>query len=179
MKPELWGLPADWTFIALGSLAGIAVCWRIGHRWGLPPASFIALQLSLIVLGLLGSKLQSLLERGTAGDVGWELTSGFRYVGGIGAVLVGLFVLVRLRVIRVDGLEALDSLALAVCAAMAVVRVGCFLEGCCFGTVTDGPLGVVFPAASPAWRAQVMQGFLRADAEQSLPVHPLQLYFSL
>lgn len=179
MKPNLWIFPADWTFIVVGVLVGVAVCWTIGARWGLSRSRFVLVQIFLSFMGLAGSKLQSLLERDSFGDLTLELSSGFRYVGGVAAALLGLIVLQRLKVIKIDALKVLDSGAPAICAAMAVVRIGCFLEGCCFGTVTDGSLGMRFPVASPAWRAQVAHGILRADAQYSLPVHPLQLYFLL
>ncbi len=51
-----------------------------------------------------------------------------------------------------------DSFAMPVAASVAVGRVGCFVAGCCYGSVTNVPWGVVFPA----------QG--------SLPRHPAQLY---
>lgn len=51
-----------------------------------------------------------------------------------------------------------DSFALPVAAAIAIGRIGCFVGGCCFGTPTSLPWGVVFP--------QVDQ----------LPRHPVQLY---
>jgi phosphatidylglycerol:prolipoprotein diacylglycerol transferase len=40
---------------------------------------------------------------------------------------------------------------------LALGKVGCFLEGCCWGGHTDGPLGVRFPG-------------------HALPRHPTQLY---
>lgn len=42
----------------------------------------------------------------------------------------------------------------------ALVRIGCFLRGCCFGNITSSPLGVVFP---------YIDSFVR---------HPTQLYSS-
>ena len=58
-------------------------------------------------------------------------------------------------------------------------RMGCWLNGCCFGKVTHGALGVVFPAGSPPWRQQVKAGLLPPGAALPLPVHPTQLYGAL
>lgn len=49
-------------------------------------------------------------------------------------------------------------------------RMGCFLGGCCYGKVTDSPLGVVFPSGSSA--AKKYPGL---DGG-SLPVYPTQLF---
>jgi phosphatidylglycerol:prolipoprotein diacylglycerol transferase len=51
-----------------------------------------------------------------------------------------------------------DTFAVPVAVSIAIGRVGCFFGGCCFGTPTDLPWGVVFP---------------HADA---CPRHPTQLY---
>ncbi len=54
-------------------------------------------------------------------------------------------------------------------------RTGCWLAGCCFGDVADPPLGIAFPAHSPAWEQHVQQGLIPRAAAESLPVIPTQL----
>jgi phosphatidylglycerol---prolipoprotein diacylglyceryl transferase len=51
-----------------------------------------------------------------------------------------------------------DSFAVPVAVAVAIGRLACFSAGCCYGTPTTLPWGVVFPTAGP------------------LPRHPTQLY---
>jgi phosphatidylglycerol:prolipoprotein diacylglycerol transferase len=58
-------------------------------------------------------------------------------------------------------------------------RMGCFLNGCCFGKPTTSFLGAHFPGRGAAWRAQVDAGLLPAGAPEALPVHPTQLYEAL
>jgi phosphatidylglycerol:prolipoprotein diacylglycerol transferase len=55
-------------------------------------------------------------------------------------------------------------------------RMGCFFGGCCFGTVTDHPIGLSFPAYSAASEKQLRDGLLSSKALPSLPVHATQLY---
>jgi phosphatidylglycerol:prolipoprotein diacylglycerol transferase len=62
--------------------------------------------------------------------------------------------------------------------SFALVRAGCFLEGCDFGKPTGGPLGVRFPAGSLAADDHFMRGWIPAGAP-SLPVHATELYESL
>ncbi len=69
-----------------------------------------------------------------------------------------------------------DAVAPALAVGITLGRIGCFLNGCCYGAVTDVPWAVRFPAQSHAWLAQVEQGNLPLAAEASLPVHPTQLY---
>jgi phosphatidylglycerol:prolipoprotein diacylglycerol transferase len=59
---------------------------------------------------------------------------------------------------------------------VVILRIGCFLAGCCWGTVTGSPTGVSFPAGSLAWEQHVALDLIAADADRSLPVHPTQLY---
>lgn len=54
-------------------------------------------------------------------------------------------------------------------------RLGCFLEGCCFGKPTASFVGVRFPPASPVAHWQASAGWVPPGA-WSLPVHPTQLY---
>lgn len=57
----------------------------------------------------------------------------------------------------------------------AILRVGCFLRGCCFGCPTTVPWGVVFPWGSPAQQAQALEN-IGALFWGAAPVHPTQLY---
>jgi phosphatidylglycerol:prolipoprotein diacylglycerol transferase len=57
-------------------------------------------------------------------------------------------------------------------------RLGCFLNGCCWGKVTRSAIGVVFPRNSAPWHAQLDEHVINAT-QAMLPVHPTQLYESV
>jgi phosphatidylglycerol:prolipoprotein diacylglycerol transferase len=118
-----------------------------------------------------------LLERGAGAPLGAELAGGFRYPGGIIGAAVAMGVLAVVWGGREVALLA-DAAALAAPVAMAVVRVGCFVNGCCHGTPSSLPWAIAFPAGSVAWQLHLRSGLIAADAPASLPVHPLQLYFA-
>jgi phosphatidylglycerol:prolipoprotein diacylglycerol transferase len=66
----------------------------------------------------------------------------------------------------------------AVASGLVLLRIGCFLNGCCPGEPTSLPWGVTFPYGSTAWSNQVLSGEggvlgLVGNVE---PVHPAQLY---
>jgi phosphatidylglycerol:prolipoprotein diacylglycerol transferase len=61
---------------------------------------------------------------------------------------------------------------------LALSRFGCYLNGCCFGKVSNLPWAVHFPVGSPAWETQ-HDAHLIADRAATLPVHPTQIYLSL
>ena len=58
-----------------------------------------------------------------------------------------------------------DVAAPAVAIGIAIGRIGCFLNGCCYGAVCDLPWAVCFPAGSHAWARQVDAGLISPLAE--------------
>jgi len=60
---------------------------------------------------------------------------------------------------------------------IAIARVGCFLHGCCFGTLCSWPWCVTFPRDTYIYQYHADLGVLPPGAERTLPIHPLQLYF--
>jgi phosphatidylglycerol:prolipoprotein diacylglycerol transferase len=74
--------------------------------------------------------------------------------------------------------DCMDVAAPGVPVAMAFGRLGCFLNGCCYGSLCSPgfPLRVVFPPDSPAAAEQRDLGLLDPGATAALPVHPAQLY---
>jgi phosphatidylglycerol:prolipoprotein diacylglycerol transferase len=88
-----------------------------------------------------------------------------------GLVFYGGFLLAMASVIgyckwrKLDVVRVLDVFAPAMAAAHAWGRVGCFLNGCCYGTVTECVLGVSYPLSSRI-----------PPQNPGAPVHPIQLY---
>jgi phosphatidylglycerol---prolipoprotein diacylglyceryl transferase len=102
---------------------------------------------------------------------------GLAYYGGlVGATLAGIAFLRRERFPLGAGVDIVGAVLPL---GLFFGRLGCFLGGCCFGTVTHGPLGVVFPAGSAASHEQFEHGLLASKHLPSLPVHPTQLYEAL
>lgn len=98
---------------------------------------------------------------------------GLMFYGG----LVGASVVtgIAMRVWRMPVMQSLDACATVVPLGHALGRIGCFLNGCCFGRVCDSPISVAYPAHSPAWWEQVGAGLIGRGAPESLPVLPSQL----
>jgi prolipoprotein diacylglyceryl transferase len=74
---------------------------------------------------------------------------GLVYYGGMVFGTLAILVYVRLQKQRVAQIADLASS----CAALGVAfgRVGCFLNGCCWGRRSDLPWSIRFPLYSPAW----------------------------
>lgn len=71
----------------------------------------------------------------------WQ--GGLTFYGGLLLALPGGLWFARRR--GLGGLRTADVVAPSVMLGLAFGRVGCFLNGCCYGAETDGSLGVRFP----------------------------------
>jgi hypothetical protein len=69
--------------------------------------------------------------------------------------------------------RALDAVTPALFAVLAICRIGCFLQGCCYG-LPSRAFGVSFPPGSPASARQLGEGLILAGS-WTLPVVPTQL----
>lgn len=79
------------------------------------------------------------------------------------------------RRLNVDRLILADAAAPALAVAIAVARIGCFLNGCCFGVSCGLPWATRVEVGSEAHLAQVESGQIGLfDSPE--PVHPTQLY---
>src|SRR5262249_20313649 len=115
------------------------------------------------------------------GDRVNSLADVFRFwEGGIvlyGSIIGGTLTFFTYRALRPFPLRpALDAIAPALAVGVAIGRVGCFLNGCCFGDVCRLPWAVSFPEPSPPWQAHPAAPLIGTQAHWSLPVHPTQLY---
>jgi prolipoprotein diacylglyceryltransferase len=68
--------------------------------------------------------------------------------------------------------ETLDRWTPALMAVLASARIGCLLEGCCYGRRSEW-LGIVFPAGTPPAILHHHRGLIPANTD-SLPVIPTQ-----
>jgi phosphatidylglycerol:prolipoprotein diacylglycerol transferase len=105
----------------------------------------------------------------------WQ--GGLVAYGGFLGGLVGSLVFCRLKGIRL--LAWADCAVPSLCTGLMITRIGCLMYGCDFGKPWNGPWAITFPAGSPAYNQQRVDGLLPPGALHSLPVHPAQLYESL
>ena len=100
-----------------------------------------------------------LMYTGNLGSLsGYRLGEGSIMFGGFLGVAVSVGLITHLR--KRNTLFWLDVTSIWLAFAIGIRKIGCFLTGCCRGTETVLPWGVVFPGST-------------------VPVHPLQLYESI
>jgi phosphatidylglycerol---prolipoprotein diacylglyceryl transferase len=100
---------------------------------------------------------------------------GLTYYGGF--IFASLFAFWFTRKHRMHLGKTADLSAPWVAFGLAITRLGCFLNGCCFGKLSDAPWAVVFPRGSFAHDGQVKQGLV-TGMQNALAVHPAQIYLA-
>lgn len=133
-----------------------------------------------VAAGLLGGRFMWLMQNRESDLLGQMIQLEAGGLSGFGGVLVGLIVTGLLcQNKKVPTWAWLDCVAPAFLLGVVLERVAAFLSGTDFGHYVDPSffLSVQFPADSPVFEIQRrdLTG-LRMGTEQSLPVHPSQLY---
>lgn len=98
---------------------------------------------------------------------------GFAYYGGFIAATAFAFYYVRKHAL--GWWRTADLASPAIMLGLFFGRVGCYLNGCCYGKPTDAAVGVIFPRGGSAWRAQLDAGLIAWNGAAHA-VHPTQLY---
>jgi phosphatidylglycerol:prolipoprotein diacylglycerol transferase len=101
---------------------------------------------------------------------------GFAYYGGFIVAVAFAYYFVRKH--RLGWWRTADLASPGIMLGLFFGRLGCFLNGCCYGKRTASALGVVFPRGGTAWHAQLDAGIIGAG-EAARAVHPTQLYESV
>jgi phosphatidylglycerol:prolipoprotein diacylglycerol transferase len=101
---------------------------------------------------------------------------GLAYYGGF--IFASVFGILYARKHRMGMWKVADLAAPWIAFGLAVTRLGCYLNGCCYGKVSHLPWAVHFPRSSSVWEAQHNAGMI-PDGAATLPVHPTQIYLAL
>lgn len=157
------------VFVALGFLAGIWTAARRAPLQGLAPERVVDLGPWLIIGALLGARTLYVLsywETEFRDAPWWEIfmfrKGGLVFYGGfIGSVLAGLFFI---RAKNLPIWKVADVMAPSIALGHAFGRLGCLMNGCCFGRACDLPWAIRYPSG-----------------HESFPfaVHPSQIYEAL
>lgn len=170
---EWGGLTIHWygVMVALGFLAGLWTASRRAPRTGIAAEQILDLGPWLIVGAILGARalyVISYWRESFAGQPLWEIFAiwrgGLVYYGGlIGASLACILYVRRKKLLL---WRVADILAPSVALGYVFGRMGCLLNGCCYGRACALPWAIQFPPGNP----------LNPPA---YPVHPTEVYESL
>ncbi|HYO43014.1 MAG TPA: prolipoprotein diacylglyceryl transferase family protein, partial [Candidatus Limnocylindrales bacterium] len=149
-------LPAYGTFLVLAALVAGIVAVRAATAPGveLSRGRAIVLVAASVVAGLFGARLLDVaLDWGAYALEPGRITAleptGFALVGGFAGACAAALALARGFGASPGALA--DAVVPGVAAGIVLVRIGCFLNGCCPGEPTSLPWGVTFPYGSTAW----------------------------
>jgi len=178
--------------IAIGFLIAVVMVQRDGKKVGIDPRAVSDMAFWLLVLGVGGSRLLHILmypsQYSWRDPIGWIAVwqGGLVYQGApIPVAIYGWFATRRRKI---NFWQMMDCTTPYVAVAHAVGRIGCFLNGCCYGKPTSLPWGVCFrrdpwdlaqpPTGSPAFldHCQRFADVSVNHSHWSHPVHPTQLY---
>src|SRR5262249_42188014 len=146
MLPYVGPIATYPVFFAFAFVVGGATALRLARRVGVPPSRFVPIVVAGGIAAFAGAKLHSLIERGQRySPVSWEWIAGYRYPGGLLACLATLAAIGRYGNGELSPATLGDIAAPSVAFASVVIRIGCFLSGCCFGRVSTLPWAIRFP----------------------------------
>ena len=194
MRPILFTVPvvgfdihSYGLMLALGTLIGLQASMRLARRRGLNEQMIVDVTMVAILCGIVGARIFYVIQfygRHFAGRGVLELLKvwhgGLVFYGGvIFAALSGYTFARRRKMTGAQVWDLADCAAVGVMLGLALGRVGCFLNGCCFGRVTDSFVGVTFPRGCAVFAHQVDCGLVSPTAMRTLPVIPTQPISSL
>ena len=179
---EWLGLP--WRFHAYGFFMAAALITLVSAGVGISLPRALASMVLTAVCVPLGARIWYALSAGRDFSAFIILLmephlKGFTIAGGLVlSILVGA---ASSRLMKIPFYQRQDAASPALFASIALFRIGCFLNGCCFGIKSDLPWAVRFPKGSMA-HLYYLTSEGRSDAldlrflSGPPPVHPTQLY---
>jgi phosphatidylglycerol---prolipoprotein diacylglyceryl transferase len=150
------------VMMMIGFLVGLYRAVRVARKRGIDTSFVADACLYSLLAGIIGARLVFILLNWSEfhGHLGEALSiwqGGLSFHGGVILAIGVVYLFVRAK--RLEFMEIADLLAPSLSIAYAFTRIGCFLNGCCYGVPTNLPWGVKFP-------------------DLPGPVHPTQLYSS-
>ena len=168
------------AMLALAFIAGTCLAVKRAQRKGIPATQIIDLVFYILLSSILGARILFVLlnldyykERLLDTLKIWE--GGLVFYGGL--IFAFFTVVWFLKKNKLPVWKVADILAAPLAFGIAIGRMGCFLNGCCYGKISFSQ-GFCFPAKDnpPAFAQQVSDGLIPPGAVSSLPVLPTQLY---
>jgi phosphatidylglycerol:prolipoprotein diacylglycerol transferase len=178
MYPELFEIPfvhltvkSYGLMMVIGFLVAVYVIRSLSRNITPNPQMITNAALYSLIAGVVGARLFYVVHHHSEFQGDWHTFfaiwhGGLELLGGVIftlAVIIAYLYYHKLPVRRY-----LDILAIGLMLALALGRIGCFLNGCCFGKPTNLPWAVRFPYYSPSYLSQVYPNPARNRSEPRL-----------
>jgi len=179
--PWVGGMPiyGYGVMMVIGFFAALQLAKFLARRSGIDPEVFVNAGLIALVTGVIGARLSHVLENlGQYTDP--HRSFGANFIDAInirsgGLTFYGGMILATFCCIayglwkRVPVRLGMDIVAPALMVGLAFGRVGCFLNGCCYGAECSLPWGAAFPYGSNAFVEQYEHGEIEVPAALTVP----------
>lgn len=173
--------PIYWygVFLALGFGAGLVHLTWLGRREGREPGFASDLAFWLILGGIAGARAAYVFGNWSEfadrpADIIRVDQGGLVFYGGFFGAGLAAWIFARAR--HVPTLRLFDYILTALPLGHALGRVGCFINGCCHGSVHSGILSCTYPPQSSVFWSQVEAQLISPSSHAALPVWPVQLF---
>ena len=182
MYPELFHLGpftirAYGLALALSFFFGVWLAVKRTEKLKIESQIIVDLSLVILVSSIIGSRLfyvvyhteeftghwLDVINPFQSGGIG---LAGLSMMGGITLAIISALMFFIIK--RINPWPFLDAMAPSFFLGLGITRIGCFLNGCCFGKPTDAFCGMIFPPRS-------MPGWVFPDT----PIWPTQLFSSI
>jgi len=171
MHPELFHLPftsltvkSYGLMMVIGFIAAVSIIRRLSKNMTPDPQYITNAALYSLIAGVVGARIFYVIHhfdqfqgRLSAMFAIWQ--GGLELLGGVVLSITVIFIFLRYHKLPVR--RYLDTLAIGLLVALAFGRIGCFLNGCCFGKPANLPWAVRFPYASLSYQSQVQPDLKR------------------
>lgn len=151
------------VMLLIGITSGVGLAMYRARRGGLDPEIIISLAIWMVVCGIIGARLFYVIEYWHESFAGRNLRDtilqianipegGLVIFGGFIGAMIGFVTLVRKQ--RLPMLAMADLIAPSMAIGLAFGRIGCFLNGCCYGGQSALPWHVSFPEYSSRYESK-------------------------
>jgi phosphatidylglycerol:prolipoprotein diacylglycerol transferase len=160
------------VMVFLGVIAGVALSVYRAQREGYSADLIYSLALWMCICAIAGARLFYVVEYWDESfrkeSFGATIKAVINYTQG-GLVVYGAFAggVVAATIFfikhKLPVLKFADIVAPSLTLGLALGRIGCFLNGCCYGGLCDRPWAVTFPPGSPVYMHEASRGQLALD----------------
>jgi len=134
--------------VALGFLAGIGIAIWLAKREKIATEKILDLAVYVLIASVVGARLFYVIEFWPE-FITNPLNVFFVWQGGLvfygGLLLAVITILIYAQASKINVWKLLDIIAPATALGYAIGRIGCFLNGCCYGIECSLPWAVSFP----------------------------------
>ena len=163
-------------FYSLAFFVTFLMLLREGYLRKIPLLSWVLLLIFSRIFFIIGTKIFTfdsgdwlqMLQQTTLFPTSDKILPGGIFLGII-ALVTGKFIL-RIKE------NILDAFAVIVPIGFGIQKIGCSLNGCCFGKPTTLPWGIQYGVNSAAHYQQLNSGLISTNELLTLDIHPVQLY---